>query len=122
MAMPVLCHEPPPAIYRGIASFDECNDGLIFFDPFISVKFLDLWFYVSWSICETSLVVKNNLFAYTGDVQYLAKNRLPIPTGVFSAHKQRLVSDFKGRLARFRQIESSLNRIFLYFSSTFPSC
>ena len=111
-----------PAIYRGIASFDECNDGLHFFDPFISVKFLDLWFYVSWSICETSLVVKNNLFAYTGDVQFLAKNRFPIRTGNFSADKQRLVSDFKGRLARFRQIESSLSKIFLYFSSTSPNC
>ena len=96
-----------PTIYKGLASFDESNDGLCFFDPCISVKFLDLWFYVSWSTCETSLIVKNNLFAYTGKVQFLAKNRFPVPTGDFLDDKQRLVSDFKGRLARFRQIESS---------------
>ena len=78
-----------------------------FAHPFARVKFLDLWFHVGWSEIETSLIVKNNLCAYTGDKTIIAKNRFPIPTGDFSADTLRLTSDFKGRLARFRHIDST---------------
>lgn len=103
-----------PIIYQGIVSFDPCDDGLRYYDPFIAVEILDLWFYVGWDKIETSLIHKNNLFAYTGDTQYLAKNRYPLPSGDFTADSNRLTSDFKGRLARFRQICSTRTQVFLY--------
>ena len=105
---------PHPAIYKKIVSFDSRNDGRMFFDPFNSVKLLDLWFYVDWSKQDTSLVIKNNSYAYTGEDRFIAKNRFPVLSGDFSADTRRLISDFKGRLARFRQICSSRTTIFIY--------
>lgn len=72
-----------PSIYKNIVAFDPCNDGFNFAYPFASVKFLDLCFVVGWSKIETQLIVKNNLFAYTGDVKFVAKNRFLIPSGDF---------------------------------------
>ena len=53
------------------------------------------------------IIIKNNLFAYTGETKFIAGNRFPIPSGDCSSDVRRLSSDFKSRLARFRQINSS---------------
>ena len=65
------------------------------------------------------LIVKNNLFAYAGDVKFIAKNRFPIPSGIFLTDLRRLSSDFKGRLARLRQICSTRTQIYVLLFTDF---
>ena len=75
--------------------------------------------YVGWSEIETMRIIKSNLFAYTRDVKLIAKNRFPIPFGVFPIGLRRLSSDCKGRMARFRQICSTRTQIYVLLFTDF---
>ena len=93
-------------IYRDTVKFDKSNDGESRIDEFNILKFLDLWLFVSCQTTNIFLVNKNDLYAASGIENLKGKNRFPIPDGPKNEVCKRLVSDFKSRLARFKQIKT----------------
>ena len=93
---------------------DAANDGLSVVSGFATVKFLDLWCYMSWHKYNLPLVHKKDIFSFSGPVSLKSKNRYPIPLGDRQALARRLRSDFKARIARYRQMSFSRDVINLH--------
>ena len=65
------------------------------------------------------LVNKNDLYAVSGIPNLKGKNRYPIPAGERFKICSRLASDFKARLARYRQMHSTRDTIYLDLNPEF---
>ena len=57
-------------IYAGTVTFDPACDELTSINKFTSVKFLDLWCYMSWNIHFFALVNKNDLVSSSGVMSF----------------------------------------------------
>lgn len=107
-------------IYSRAIAFDTANDGLTTVGAFTTLRFLDLWCFMSWDENYFFLAYKNDLYAFSGLNSLRTKNRYPIPHGDFRLLAKRITCEFQSRLARFRQLSFSLDGI--YFHITLDYC
>ena len=106
-------------IYKNTIIFDrECSE-LNYINGYATIKFLDLWAYMSWSNQFLALVNKNDLYSLSGLKSLLVKNRFPIAYGSTACLRNRLVCDFQARIAKFNQQSFTPNMFFLYLVMDF---
>ena len=66
-------------VYSQTISFDPANEGLTVVNPFTTLRYLDLWVYMSWGRFFFSLVYKNDLFAVLRHSSLRTKTDIPYP-------------------------------------------
>ena len=103
-------------IYSRTIAFDTATDGLGTVGTFTTLRFLDLWCFMSWDKIFFSLVCKNDLFAFSGLNSLRTNNRYPIPHGDMRLLYKRITCEFQSRLARFRQLGFSLDGIYFHIT------
>ena len=118
IATPWFCQSCCEYIVKRICSktvsFDTSCEGQDIILNHNTVKFLDLWLYMSWSTFYATLVNKNDMFAITGNIALKGKNRFPIAYGDYYMLHKRLVCDIQARLAKFTRFNLTKMR-FTYF-------
>ena len=82
-------------IYARTITFDKECAELATINGFTTVKFLDLWCYMSWESHFFALVNKNDLYSISGLISLETKKRFPIPYGDTHTLLKRITSDLR---------------------------